>query len=108
MLEKSELDRELLREIASIGGSYGARIEGYISEMKRIKRAVSYLKLRLKREKGTPIFSMRLLVRLRRRFYDLRERAIEQRRYLIIYREALGLLKHREVFEVFNVEDIRL
>ncbi len=108
MLDKSELDEELLREIASVGGGYGAKIEGYISEMRRIERAVSYLKLRLEREKGTPTFSMRLIVRLRKRFYELRNRAVEQRRYLIIYREALGLLKHREVFEIYNIEEIRL
>jgi len=108
MLDKSELDEELLREIASVGGSYGAKLEGYMYEMIRIKKAVSYLKLRLEREKGTPTFSMKLLVRLRKRFYELRDRAVEQRRYLIIYREALGLLKHREVFEIYNIEGIKL
>ncbi len=108
MLDKSELDEELLKEIASVGGGYGAKIEGYMSEMRRIRRAVSYLKLRIERERNVPTLSMRLLVRLRRRFYSLREKAIEQRRYLIIYREALGLLKHREVFEIYNIEEIRL
>ncbi len=108
MLDKSELDEELLREIASVGGGYGAKIESYLSEMRRIQRVVFYLKLRLERERGTPTFSMRLLVRLRKRFYELRDRAVEQRRYLIIYREALGLLRHREVFEIYNIEEIRL
>ncbi len=108
MLDKSELSEELIREIAGVGGGYGAKIEVCMEEMRRIQRALAYLRTRLSRGKGTPLFSMRLMVRLRRRFFELREEAIRQRRYLIIYREALGLLKHREVFEVYNIESIEI
>ncbi len=108
MIDKSELDDELLKEIASVGGCYGSKIERYMREMERIRKAVLYLRSRIEREKGTPVFSMKLMIRLRRRFYTLREKAYEQRRYLIIYREALGLLKHHEVFEIYNIESIEI
>ena len=51
---------------------------------------------------------MRLSVRLRKRFFFLKEEAKKQRFYLIVYREALGLLKHKEVFELYNLEEIEL
>ncbi|NPA41617.1 MAG: hypothetical protein GXO18_05015 [Aquificae bacterium] len=108
MLDKSELDEEFIKEIASVGGGYGAKIELCMREMERISRAVAYLKVRIEREAKPSLFSMRLMVRLRKRFFYLREKAIEQRKYLIIYREALGLLRHREVFEVYNIESIEL
>ncbi len=108
MIDKTELDEELLREIASVGGSYGYRIELYMNEMKRLKKAVEYLKLRINRSKKIPVFSMRMSVRLRKRFYEVREKALETRKYLIIYREALGLFRHREVFEIYNIEEIEL
>ncbi|EDP74782.1 hypothetical protein [Hydrogenivirga sp. 128-5-R1-1] len=108
MLDKSELDEELLREIAGIGGGYGEKIERCMGEMERIVRAVGYLRKRIERSRGTPKLSIRLSVRLRKRFWELREEALRQRRFLIIYREALGLLKHREVFEIYNVERFTL
>ncbi|WP_457600668.1 hypothetical protein [Hydrogenivirga sp.] len=108
MLDKSELDDELLREIANVGGGYGAKIEKCMREMERIERAVRYLKVRMERQPGIPVFSIRLSVRLRRRFAELREKAIQQRKFLIIYREALGLVRHREVFEVYNIERFKL
>ncbi|RLJ70897.1 hypothetical protein BCF55_1184 [Hydrogenivirga caldilitoris] len=108
MLDKSELDEELLREIASVSGGYGAKIEKCMKEMERIERAVRYLKKRIERTSGTPVFSIKLSVRLRKKFFKLKEEALEQRRYLIIYREALGLLKHREVFEIYNLERFKL
>ncbi len=108
MIDKSELDDELLREIASVGGGYGAKIERCMKEMERLRRAVKYLERRIEREKGTPLLSMRLVIKLRRKFYTLRDEALRQRGYLIIYREALGLLRHREVFEIYSIESIRL
>ena len=108
MLDKSELDEELLREIASVGGGYGAKIEACMGEMERISRALRYLRTRLSRKGKPQLLSMRLMIRLRKRFLHLREVAVENRRYLIIYREALGLLRHREVFEAYPIEKIRL
>jgi len=108
MIDKSELSEEILREIAGVGGSYGSKIELYIQELERLKRAITYLRSRILRSGGFPAFSVRLCIRLRKRFYRVRERAQEQRRYLIIYREALGLVNHAEVFEIYNIEDYDL
>lgn len=104
MIDKSELGEEVLREIAGVGGSYGVKIELCLQELERLRRAIAYLRSRILRSGGFPAFSIRLCVRLRKRFYQVRERAREQRRYLIIYREALGLVKHTEVFEIYNIE----
>ncbi len=103
---KESLDEEILREIASVGGSYGERLERLISELRRLKRAILYLKGRIEKSSGTPTFSMRLSVRLRRRFFEKKKEAEEVRRYLILYREALGLFRHKEVFEVYNIESV--
>ncbi len=108
MIEKESLDEELLREIASVGGEYGSRLEKLIGDLKRLRRAILYLRRRIERHRGTPVFSMRLIIRLRKAFLEKRKEAVEVRRYLIIYRESLGLLKHKEVFEVYNIESIEL
>jgi len=108
MINKSELSEELLKEIAATGGSYGRNLELSLCELARLRKALIYLRGRILREGKIPLFSMKLTIRLRRRFYRVRERAYEQRRYLIIYREALGLTKHREVFEHYNIEDYEL
>lgn len=106
MIDKESLDQELIREIASVGGEYGSRLERLIGDLNRLRRSLLYLRSRIERERGTPLYSMRLLIRLRRRFEDKKKEALEVRKYLIIYREALGLLKHEEVFEVYNIEAI--
>lgn len=100
------MDDELLREIASVGGGYGCKIEACMKEMRRIRKALLYLRRRIERSRGVPLLSLRLSVRLRRRFYNLRQEAYKQRKYLIIYREALGLIRHREVFEIYDIESI--
>jgi len=107
-MDKSELDEELLREIASVGGGYGAKIEKYMREMERLRKAIFYLRSRIEKGKGTPLFSMKMSVRLRKRFMKVREEAYKHRFYLIIYREALGLLRHREVYELYNIESLEL
>jgi len=107
-MDKSLLDEELLKEIASVGGGYGTKIERYMREMERLREAILYLRSRIEREKKTPLFSIRMSVRLRKRFLRVREEAYKHRFYLIIYREALGLLKHREVFELYNIESLEL
>lgn len=108
MLDKNSLSEDILREIASVGGEYGHRLERIIEEMERIRRAVVYLEDRLKRQGGTPVYSLRLLIRLRRRFLRRKREALEVRRNLIIYREAIGLVNHREVFDIYNIEKLEL
>ena len=107
-LDKESLDEELLKEIASVGGDYGRRLELIIEDLKRTERAYRYLKHRLSRQRGTPLFTLRLMIRLRKRFLKVKEKGLILRKNLIIYREALGLIKHREVFEIYNLEAFRL
>ncbi len=108
MVDKSELDDEILKEIASVGGGYGEKLERCMREMKRIREAILYLRGRIERSKGIPVLSMRLSIRLRRRFLGLKEEAYRLRFYLIVYREALGLLKHKEVYEIYDIESLEL
>ncbi|GEM_PF-2754908 len=103
-MEKFSLEKEIVREIANVGGSYGLKIENYMKEMERLRKALFYLKLRIRRSGKIPMFSMKLAISLRKKFFIIRERAYEQRKLLIIYREALGLTNHRDVFEVYNIE----
>jgi len=53
-----------------------------------------------------PVLSLRLYTRLRKRFIKIREEAYSQRSYLILYREALGLFRHKEVFEIYDIESM--
>ena len=107
-MDKELLDEELIKEIASVGGSYGRKLEAYMEELRRLQKAVLYLRRRIEKSRGVPVFSIRLSVRLRKRFISLKEEAKKQRFFLIVYREALGLLKHKEVFELYNLEEIDL
>ncbi len=107
-MEKDCLDQEILREIASVGGGYGQQLERTISRMLRISKAYGYLIKRIERSPKIQPLTVRTALSLRREFYRLREKAMEKRRNLIIYREAIGLLKHREVFEHYNIEGIKL
>ena len=52
-MDKELLDEELIREIASVGGSYGRKLETYMKELRRLQRAVLYLRTR-KGAKGCP------------------------------------------------------
>ncbi|GAB6065103.1 hypothetical protein JCM9492_01950 [Aquifex pyrophilus] len=107
MIQKESLDDEVLREIASVGGGYGRKIEVCIENMKRIKRAINYLKVRLEREKGrTPKLTIRLIVSMRKRFEAYKREAYKYRYYLIVYRESIGLTNHRPVYEIYNIEEI--
>jgi len=108
MKDKEYLDQEILKEIASVGGIQGEQIEKLMARMKRISRIYRYLVKRIERSSRPQPLSLRTAVTLRKEFLSLREKAIEKRKNLIIYREALGLLRHREVFEIYDIESIRL
>ncbi|WP_461832006.1 hypothetical protein [Aquifex sp.] len=107
MIPKEGLDDEVLREIASVGGGYGKKIEICMENMKRIKKAINYLKFRLEREKGkTPKMTIRLMASMRKRFEAYKREAYKYRYYLIVYRESIGLTNHRPVYEIYNIEKI--
>lgn len=106
MIKKENLDEEILKEIAGVGGSYGKKIEYCMERIKRIKRALNYLEERLRREKGIPRLSVKLSVSLRKKLKAYKEEAFKNRYYLIIYREAIGLTNHRIVYETYNIEKL--
>jgi len=106
MINKDTLGNEILQEIASVGGSYGRKIEYCMGRMKRIKKALTYLRERMLREKKFPKLSILLSVSLRKKLNLYKEEALKNRYYLIIYREAIGLTNHRDVYEVYNIEEI--
>ena len=106
MINKDTLDDEILREIASVGGGYGRKIEYCMAKMIRIKKALAYLEKRMQREKKLPKLSIRLSASLRKKLNHYKEEALKNRYYLIIYREAIGLTNHRPVYEIYNIEKI--
>ena len=108
MLDKSELDEELIKEVVSVGGGYGQKIERCIACLERLSTAIDYLEKRLIRSGKVPKWSMKVVLSLRRRYSEVLEEAYKHRKNLIIYREAIGLIKHREVFEVYNLERFKL
>ncbi|WP_164930795.1 hypothetical protein [Aquifex aeolicus] len=108
MLSKESLDDEILKEIASVGGGYGRKIEYCMEQAKRVKRALNYLEERMKREKTKiPKFSIRLSVHLRKRLDKYLSEAYKYRYYLIVYRESIGLTNHRPVYEIYNIEELK-
>jgi len=107
MLSKETLNDEILKEIASVGGGYGRKIEYCMERVKRIKKALCYLEKRLKREKcKIPKLSIKLSVSLRKKMKLYKEEAFKYRYYLIIYRESIGLTNHKAVYEIYNIEKV--
>ena len=106
MICKETLDDEILKEIASVGGGYGKKIEYCMEQIKRIKKALTYLEMRMKREKKLPKLSIKLSSSLRKKLKIYKEEAFKNRYYLIVYREAIGLTNHRPVYEIYNIEKI--
>ena len=106
MINKETLDEEILREIASVGGGYGRKIEYCMEQMRRIKRALKYLEKRMSREKKLPKLSIKLSSSLRKKLVRYKDEALKNRYYLIVYREAIGLTNHRPVYEIYNIEKI--
>ncbi len=107
-MEKEALDNEILREIASVGGGYGEKLEKLILELERILISFAYINKRIRRSGSIPLLSMRLALSLRKRFNRIKDEAFSVRKNLIIYREALGLTSHREVFEIYPIEKFKL
>ena len=107
MIDRESLDEEILKEIASVGGSIGDRLDRCIARLRRLSDVYGYLRRRLDRG-GVPVFSIRMMLRVRREFVEVRNEALGLRRDLIIYREALGLVNHRDVYEKYDIESIGL
>ncbi|NPB06812.1 MAG: hypothetical protein GXO03_04315 [Aquificae bacterium] len=105
MIKKEALEEEILREISAVGGHYGARLEESLNELKRVRRALEYLKERVKRpSNGVPAWSAKRASALRKLEEKARKRAETYKYYLIVYREALGLTSHRILYEVYELE----
>ncbi|SHK18652.1 hypothetical protein [Thermocrinis minervae] len=98
-----EADQEILKEIASVGGNYGRRIENVVKALEDLERSMAYLRSRLDKNTGR-LFSLRLLIRLKKKRNKLLEALQSEVYKLIVYREALGLTRHKEVYKVYGLE----
>ncbi len=101
-----DLDPELLESMANVGGHYGRKIEECMERILRLKRVEVYLKKRIFREWKPQPLTVRMIVKIRKEIGNTKEEALRYRHYLIIYRESLGLINHRNVFEIYNIEKI--
>ncbi len=103
-MDWSSQEPEILREVASVGGYYGRKIEKCLSRKRRLKRALGYLSLRMGRY-GLPVFTMRMMVRLRKDLERTQRKLDEYVYYMIVHREAIGLTSHKTLYEVYNLYD---
>ena len=101
-----ELDPEIIESIASVGGQYGKRIEQCIFKLKRLRKIEKYLKRRVLRSYKPPMFTIKIMKRVRKEIIETKGEALKYRYYLIIYRESLGLVNHKPVFEIYNIEQL--
>ncbi len=101
-----DLDPELLENVASVGGEYGRKIERYMEEIKRLRKIEKYLRKRLLRKGKPQPLTLKLMVKTKRLIEFNKKEALKYRYYLIIYRESLGLINHRSVFEIYNIEKL--
>ncbi len=100
------LDPELLENVASVGGEYGRKIERYMEEIKRLRKIEKYLRKRLLRKGKLQPLTLKLMVKTKRLIEFNKKEALKYRYYLVIYRESLGLINHRSVFEIYNIEKL--
>ena len=101
-----DVDREILREVANTGRFYGKKIESSLYKIKRLKKAIAYLHSRMKKY-PFPFLTMRLLNRLRKKMEREKEELDRYLYYMIVYREALGLTSHEDLYRVYNLLDDR-
>ncbi len=101
-----DLDPELLENVASVGGEYGRKIERYMKEIKRLRKIEKYLRKRLLRKGKLQPLTLKLMVKTKRLIELNKKEALKYRYYLVIYRESLGLINHRSVFEIYNIEKL--
>ncbi len=102
--EQQGLDPEVLREVASVGGYYGKKIEYYASRKRRVEKALIYLRGRLFKY-SCPVFSIRQIVRLRKELKATQKELEKYVYYMIVYREAIGLTNHKSMYKVYNLSN---
>jgi hypothetical protein len=99
------LEAEILQEIAEALGNAGERVERAIERTQTAGLAVKELRVRLAETVNTGE-AQRIAERLRealQSYRSLRQEAIQQYRYFIIHREAVGFRNHKLVQEKYRI-----
>jgi hypothetical protein len=99
------LDAEFLQEIAEALGTAGERLERAIAQVDESAGRIEELRRELQaasgqREREATQGCLREEIL---RYKDLREKALEQYRWFLIHREAIGLRNHKIVAEQYKI-----
>lgn len=99
------LDAEILQEMAEALGNSGERVERALARLNDSLSRIGELKKRLALENQTDeaIIIKASLENEVRLYNSLRQEALEQFRWLIIHREALGIRNHTPVLEQYPI-----
>lgn len=103
--EQGAIGAELLQEMAEALGNTGERLEQALQRLRESSDRVSALKERMKKA-SEPGEELRLRELLNQEIHNhnvLRTHAMEQLRWLIIHREALGIRNHALVHEQYKI-----
>lgn len=103
--QQAGLDAEILQEMAEALGNSGERVEKALIRLEKSLSRIRELKDSLAGE-PEPAAAMNIRASLEQevRLYNcLRQEALEQFRWLIIHREALGIRNHTQVSEQYPI-----
>lgn len=99
------LDAEILQEMAEALGNSGERVERALIRLQECFSRIEELKESLARElRAENLIPLRAQLEQEVSSYNsLRQEALEQFRWLIIHREALGIRNHAQVAEQYPI-----
>ncbi len=103
--EQAGLDAEILQEMAEALGNSGERVEKALTKLEESLSRIRELKESLVGELQ-PAVAMNIRASLEQEvglYNCLRQEALEQFRWLIIHREALGIRNHSQVAEQYPI-----
>lgn len=101
--EQAGLDAEILQEMAEALGNSGERVEKALAKLQESLSRIRELESRLAFEPHGVIPIRASLEEEVRLYNSLRQQALEQFRWLIIHREALGIRNHAQVAEQYPI-----
>ncbi len=105
MREQSGLDAEILQEMAEALGNSGERVQRALARLQESLSRINQIRESLEREPksmGSPTLEA-MLEKEVGLYNSLRQEALEQFRWLIIHREALGIRNHAQVAEQYPI-----
>lgn len=99
------LDAEILQEMAEALGNSGERVERALAKLQESFLRIKGLQENLAQMPQPPwsVFTKAKLEQEVRLYNSLRQEALEQFRWLIIHREALGIRNHAPVAEQYPI-----